>query len=66
MGDPLKYVDQIHSTDAKIISMVTNVGDAISVGSNGSDIVIAQGSEVPSNCSIIVLILGLLILLPLM
>src|SRR5918911_3745606 len=45
MGDPVKYVDQIHSTGAKIISMVTNVGDAISVAKNGSDIVMAQGSE---------------------
>ena len=45
MGDPVKYVDQIHSTGAKIISMVTNVEDAISVAKNGSDIVMAQGSE---------------------
>jgi nitronate monooxygenase len=41
MGDPVKYVDQIHSTGAKIISMVTNVEDAISVAKNGSDIVMA-------------------------
>jgi NAD(P)H-dependent flavin oxidoreductase YrpB (nitropropane dioxygenase family) len=25
MGDPVKYVDQIHSIGAKIISMVTNI-----------------------------------------
>src|SRR5215471_7047074 len=45
MGDPVKYVDQIHSTGAKIISMVTNVEDGISVAKNGSDIVMAQGAE---------------------
>jgi nitronate monooxygenase len=52
MGDPVKYVDQIHSTGAKIISMVTNVADAISVGRNGSDIVIAQGSEAGGHRSV--------------
>jgi nitronate monooxygenase len=45
MGDPVKYVDQIHCTGAKIISMVTNVEDGISVAKNGSDIVMAQGAE---------------------
>src|SRR5215472_1567714 len=45
MGDPIKYVDQIHSTGAKIISMVTNVEDGISVAKNGSDIVMARGAE---------------------
>jgi nitronate monooxygenase len=45
MGDPVKYADQIHSTGAKIISMVTNVQDGISVAKNGSDIVMAQGAE---------------------
>jgi len=52
MGDPVKYVDQIHSTGAKIISMVTNVEDAISVTKNGSDIVMAQGSEAGGHRSI--------------
>src|ERR1051326_2364594 len=52
MGDPVKYVDQIHSTGAKIISMVTNVEDAISVAKNGSDIVMAQGSEAGGHRSI--------------
>lgn len=49
MGDP---VDQIHSTGVKIISMVTNVEDAISVAKNGSDIVMAQGSEAGGHRSI--------------
>ena len=52
MGDPVKYVDQIHSTGAKIISMVTNVEDAISVAKNGSDIVMAQGSDAGGHRSI--------------
>jgi len=52
MGDPVKYVDQIHSAGAKIISMVTNVGDAISVAKNGSDIVMAQGSEAGGHRSV--------------
>ena len=45
MGDPVKYIDKIHSSGAKVISMVTNVKDAISVARNGPDIVMAQGAE---------------------
>jgi nitronate monooxygenase len=52
MGDPVKYVDQIHSAGAKIISMVTNVEDAITVAKNGSDIVMALGSEAGGHRSV--------------
>ena len=45
MGDPVKYIDKFHSKGAKVISMVTNVKDAISVARNGTDIVMAQGAE---------------------
>jgi nitronate monooxygenase len=53
MGDPVKYVDQIHSIGAKIISMVTNVEDGISVAKNDSDIVMAQGAEAGGHRSLI-------------
>lgn len=52
MADPAKYVDQIHSTGAKVMSMVTTVEDAISVVRNGSDIVMAQGAEAGGHRSI--------------
>jgi nitronate monooxygenase len=45
MGDPVKYIDQIHSCGAKVMSMVTAVEDAVNVVRNGSDIVMAQGAE---------------------
>jgi nitronate monooxygenase len=45
MGDPVKYIDQIHSGGAKVMSMVTAVEDAVNVVRNGSDIVMAQGAE---------------------
>ncbi len=52
MGDPVKYIDKIHSSDAKVISMITNVKDAISVARNGSDVVMAQGAEAGGHRSI--------------
>jgi nitronate monooxygenase len=52
MGDPVKYIDQIHSKGAKVMSMVTTVEDAISVVRNGSDIVMAQGAEAGGHRSI--------------
>src|SRR5215212_891040 len=52
MSDPVKYIDQIHSSGAKIISMVTNVGDAVGMSKNGSDILMAQGSEVGGHRSV--------------
>ena len=52
MGDPVKYVDKIHSAGCKIVSMVTNVEDAISVAKNGSDIVMAQGAEAGGHRSV--------------
>src|SRR5215469_12726222 len=37
MGDPVKDVEQIHSTGAKVMSMVTTVEEAINVVRNGTD-----------------------------
>ena len=45
MGDPVKHVEQIHSTGAKVMSMVTTVEEAIKVVRNGTDIVVVQGAE---------------------
>src|SRR5215467_15247676 len=45
MGDPVKHVEQIHSTGAKVMSMVTTVEEAINVVRNGTDIVVVQGAE---------------------
>lgn len=45
MGDPVKHVKQIHSTGAKVMSMVTTVEEAINVVRNGTDIVVVQGAE---------------------
>jgi nitronate monooxygenase len=45
MGDPVKHVEQIHSTGAKVMSMVTTVEEAINVVRNSTDIVVVQGAE---------------------
>ena len=45
MGDLVKHVEQIHSTGAKVMSMVTTVEEAINVVRNGTDIVVVQGAE---------------------
>ena len=45
MGDPVKYIDKLHSRGIKVISMVTNVEDAVTLAKNGSDIIMAQGAE---------------------
>lgn len=45
MGDPVKYLDRFHSRGINVISMVTNVQDAITLAKNGTDIIMAQGSE---------------------
>jgi nitronate monooxygenase len=45
MGDPVKNVEQIHSTGAKVMSMVTTVEEAINVVRNSTDIVVVQGAE---------------------
>ena len=52
MGDPVKFVDQIHSRGTKVMSMVTNVEDAITLARNGSDIIMAQGAEAGGHRSI--------------
>jgi nitronate monooxygenase len=52
MGDPVKYVDKIHSKGIKAMSMVTNVKDAVTLANNGSDIIMAQGSEAGGHRSI--------------
>lgn len=53
MGDPVKYAHQIHSTGAKVMSMVTTVEDAITVVKNGSDMVMAQGAEAGGHRSLL-------------
>jgi nitronate monooxygenase len=45
MGDPVKYIDKIHARGIKVISMVTNVEDAVTLTKNRSDIIMAQGAE---------------------
>ena len=48
MGNPPAklVVDQVHSSDnAKVMSMVTTVEEAVNVVRNGTDIVVAQGAE---------------------
>jgi nitronate monooxygenase len=45
MGDPAKFVTQIHSSGAKVMSMITTVEEALMVAKNGTDIIVAQGSE---------------------
>jgi nitronate monooxygenase len=52
MGDPVKFIDKIHSKDTKVMSMVTNVEDAITLAKNGSDIIMAQGAEAGGHRSI--------------
>jgi nitronate monooxygenase len=45
MGDPAKFVKQIHSSGAKVVSMITTVEEALMVANNGTDIIVTQGSE---------------------
>ncbi|MGN6348112.1 MAG: NAD(P)H-dependent flavin oxidoreductase, partial [Candidatus Nitrosocosmicus sp.] len=52
MGDPVKYVDNIHSKGIKVMSMVTNVKDAVTLANNGSDVIMAQGSEAGGHRSV--------------
>src|SRR5207245_5514597 len=48
----IKYIDKFHARGIKVMSMVTNVEDAITLAKNGSDIIMAQGSEVGGHRSI--------------
>jgi nitronate monooxygenase len=52
MGDPVKFVDKIHSKGMKVMSMVTTVKDALTLANNGSDIIMAQGSEAGGHRSV--------------
>jgi nitronate monooxygenase len=52
MGDPVKYIDKIHAKGIKIMSMVTNVEDAVALAKNGSDIIMAQGAEAGGHRSV--------------
>lgn len=45
MGDPAKFVKQIHLSGAKVMSMVTTVEEALMVANNGTGIIVTQGSE---------------------
>lgn len=42
MGDPVKYVHNIHSKGIKVMSMVTNVKNAVTLANNGSDVIMAK------------------------
>ena len=52
MGDPVKYVDMIHAKGIKVISMVTNVQDAVTLAKNGTNIIMAQGAEAGGHRSV--------------
>jgi nitronate monooxygenase len=52
MGDPVKYLDKIHAKGIKVMSMVTNVQDAVALAKNGSDIIMAQGAEAGGHRSV--------------
>jgi nitronate monooxygenase len=52
MGDPVKYIDKIHARGIKVMSMVTNVEDAVALAKNGSDIIMAQGAEAGGHRSV--------------
>ena len=52
MGDPVKYIDKIHAKGIKVMSMVTNVHDAVALAKNGTDIIMAQGSEAGGHRSV--------------
>jgi nitronate monooxygenase len=45
MGDPVKFVNQIHSTGAKVMSMVTTVEEAVNVARNGTDVIVARAQK---------------------
>jgi nitronate monooxygenase len=45
LGDPTKLVDQAHTSNAKVMAMVTTVEEAVKVVKGGVDIVVAQGAE---------------------
>ncbi len=45
LGDPTKLVDQAHTSNAKVMAMVTTVEEAIRVVKGGADIVVGQGAE---------------------
>jgi nitronate monooxygenase len=52
MGDPVKYVHKIHAKGIKVMSMVTNIEDAVALAKNGSDIIMAQGAEAGGHRSV--------------
>jgi nitronate monooxygenase len=45
LGDPTKLVEQAHSSNVKVMAMITTVEEAVHVVEGGVDIVVAQGSE---------------------
>jgi nitronate monooxygenase len=52
MGDPFKYIDKFHARRIKVMSMVTNVEDAVTLAKNGSDIIMAEGAEAGGHRSV--------------
>jgi nitronate monooxygenase len=45
MGDPSKIIKQAHAADAKVMSMITTVEEAVRLVEGGTDIVVAQEAE---------------------
>ena len=45
LGDPSRFVSEIHAAGAKVMGMVTTVDEAVTIANGGADIVVAQGSE---------------------
>jgi NAD(P)H-dependent flavin oxidoreductase YrpB (nitropropane dioxygenase family) len=45
LGDPTKLVEQAHASNAKVMTMVTNVEQATKVVKGGVYVVVVQGSK---------------------
>lgn len=45
LGDPSRFVSDVHAADSKVMGMVTTVDEAVTIVNGGVDIVVAQGSE---------------------
>jgi nitronate monooxygenase len=45
LGDPSRFVSEVHAAGAKVMGMVTTVDEAVTIANGGADIVVAQGSE---------------------
>lgn len=45
LGDPGKWIDQMHSREMKVIALVGNVKQAVRCARSGVDVIVAQGHE---------------------